>query len=144
GLGKDNSGRGLHEGEMELAEARAWLAQAEGKPDEALSLMKAIAEKVEVGTADGIIYPPVLPPREQVGDLLLAQKNPGEALRQFEANLKDNPNRFDGIYGAAQAAELSGDKVAAKKYFAELVKLGAHADHGSEPIGQAKTFLEGK
>jgi hypothetical protein len=144
GLSQDHSGLGIHHGEMELEEARAWLAQAEGKPEKAVELMKAIADKVEVGKADGIIYPPVIPPREQVGDLLLAEKDPEEALKQYQVGLKDAPNRFDGIYGAARAAELSGDTIAAKKYFAELVRLGEHADSGSEPIRQAKSFLEGK
>jgi hypothetical protein len=144
GLGKDMSGGGIHSGEMELDEARAWLAQAEGKPEEALSLMKAVATKVESGEADGLVYPPVIPAREQVGDLLLAQKNPQEALKQYQAGLKDAPNRFDGIYGAANAAELSGNEAAAKKYLAELVKLGENADAGSAPLNQAKSFLEGK
>jgi hypothetical protein len=144
GLGVDRTGRGIHYGEMELAEARAWLAQAEGKPDQAVNLMKAIAEKVESGKADGLVYPPVVPTREQVGDLLLAQKHPADALAQYEIDLKDAPNRFDGVYGAAQAAELSGNKVAAKKYFAELVKLGGHADADVAAIRQARQFLGGE
>jgi hypothetical protein len=143
GLGADRSGSGIHSGEMELEEARAWLAQAQGKPEEALRLLKAIATKVESGKADGLIYPPVVPPREQVGDLLLAQKNPAEALAQYEIDLKNAPNRFDGIYGAARAAELAGDKVRAKRYFAELVKLGDHADANVAAMQQARTYLGG-
>jgi hypothetical protein len=141
GFGADRSGRGIHYGEMELEEARAWLAQAEGKPDQAVSLMKAIAEKVESGKAEGLVYPPVIPAREQLGDLLVAQKHRQEALAQYEAGLKDAPNRFDGLYGAARAAELSGNKLAAKKYFAQLVKLGDHADPDSAAIQKARTFL---
>jgi hypothetical protein len=144
GLGRDNSGQGIHYGEMELAEARAWLAQAEGKPDQAVSLMKAIVEKVQSGKADGLIYPPLVPAREQLGDLLLAQKHPAEALAQYEIDLKDAPNRFDGIYGAARAAELAGDKVVARRYFAELVKLGGHADADVAAIQQARQFLAGE
>ena len=144
GLGHDNSGLGIHYGEMELAEARAWLAQAEGKPAEAASRMKAIAQKVEAGKADGLIYPPVLPAREQLGDLLLAQNHPGEALVEFQAGLKDAPNRFDSLYGAARAAALSGHNAAAKKYFAQLVKLGDHADANVTALQQAKRFLAGE
>ena len=144
GLGRDTSGQGIHYGEMELAEARAWLAQAEGKPDEAVSVMKAIADKVESGKADGLIYPPLIPAREQLGDLLLAQNHPAEALAQYEIDLKDAPNRFDGIYGAARGAELAGDRAAARKYFAELVKLGGHADADVAAIRQAKQFLGGE
>ena len=109
-----------------------------------LTLMKAIAAKEEAGKAEGLLYPPVLPSREQLGDLLVAQKHAKQALAEYETDLKNAPNRFDGIYGAAKAAELSGNKHAAKKYFAELVKLGRNADADSPPLNQARSFLEGK
>jgi hypothetical protein len=142
-LGEDPSGRGVHSGEVELQEARAWLAQAEGKPDEALSLMKAIVAKEGAGKAEPLDYPLVLPAHELLGDLLLEQKRSAEALPAYEADLKDAPNRFDGIYGAARAAQLSGNKVAAKGYFAALVKLGEQADSNSTPLEQARAFLAG-
>jgi hypothetical protein len=143
-LGADHSGRGLHTGEVELEQARAWLSQTEGKPDEALSLMQAIAAKEKAGKAEEMAYPPVLPSQEQMGDMLLTQNRPKEALAQFETALRDAPNRFDGLYGAARAAELSGNKVAAKKYFAALAKLGAHADPDTPALKEAVSFAGGK
>jgi hypothetical protein len=134
---------GLHAGEVELEEARAWLAQAEGKPDEALSLMKAIVAKEGAGKAEPLDYPLVLPAREQLGDLLLEQKRSAEALAAYKADLEESPNRFNGIYGAARAAQLSGNKAAAKKYFAALAKLGDHADSNLRPIEEARAFLSG-
>ena len=83
----------------------------------------------------------VLPAREQLGDLLLEQKNPKEALVQYEANLQDSPNRFDGLEGAARAAKLSGNEVLARKFSAALVKLGSHADADSPVLDQAKAYL---
>lgn len=142
-LGEDRSGRGVHDGEVELQEARAWLAQAEGKPSEALALMREIAEKEKSGKAVQIAYPLVLPAREQLGDLLLAQNRPSEALVEFQAALQDAPNRFDSIYGAARAAELSGNRAEAKKYFAALAELGAHADSNSPALDEAKAFVSG-
>jgi hypothetical protein len=142
-LGEDRYGLGIHEGEVELEEARAWLAQAEEKPEEALKLMRAITEKEKSGKAAALAYPPVLPSREQLADLLLAQNRPKEALAEYLANLRDAPNRFEGIYGAGRAAELAGNKVAAKKYFAELLKLGDHADASSAALEHARTFLAG-
>jgi tetratricopeptide (TPR) repeat protein len=142
-LAEDRSGQGLHDGEVELEEARAWLAQAEGKPQQARGLMRAIAEKAEAGKAEELLYPPVLPAREQLGDLLLVQKQPKEAFAEYQAALRDAPNRFDGIYGAARAAELSGNKATAKTYFAELVKLGDHADPGLPELEQARAFPAG-
>jgi uncharacterized protein HemY len=36
--------------------------------------------------------------------------------------LKFNPNRFDGLYGAAHAAELAGKTQEANTYYAQLTK----------------------
>ena len=143
GLGQDSSGRGIHFGEMELAEARAWLAQSQGRPDEALTLMKAIAAKVEAGKAESLVYPPVLPAREQVGDLLLEQKRPQEALAQYKLALQATPHRLDGLSGAARAAELAGNRTEARKYLADLEKLCEHADPDVPTLSEARRFLAG-
>jgi tetratricopeptide (TPR) repeat protein len=140
-LGEDRYGLGVHEGEVELQEARAWLAQSEGRPDEAEALMKAIAAKVEEGKAEPLSYPPVLPAREQVGDLLLEQKRPQEALAQYKLALQATPNRLNGLSGAARAAELAGNLAEAKKYFADLARLCVHADADVPILSETRRFL---
>jgi hypothetical protein len=102
----------------ELVEAKAWLAQAEGHNDEAVRLMKSIADKEEgeAESSQGI------PAHEMMGDMLLESKHPEAALVEYETALKTNPGRFDALYGAAQAAEQAGKHDQANEYFAKLVK----------------------
>ncbi len=142
-LAKDREGSGVHAGEVELEEARAWLAQADGQPAEALARLNAIVAKEASGGAEQITYPPVLPAREQLGDLLLAQERPKEALAAYEAALEEAPNRLASLYGAGRAARLAGDRAKAKEYFTQLVEVGAHADPDVAALREAKAFLSG-
>ena len=81
------------------------------------------------------------PMRELLGELLLAQKQPAEALRAFELSFKAAPNRFRGLYGAGQAAARSGDRARARQYFEKLVALSSHADSDRPELTEAKAFL---
>jgi tetratricopeptide (TPR) repeat protein len=56
--------------------------------------------------------------------LVLANR-PQEAVAEFEAVLKVAPNRFNALYGAATAAEASGNQAAAEKYFRKLTEVAA-------------------
>jgi len=60
--------------------------------------------------------------------MLLQMNRPAEALEQFEATLKKEPGRFRALYGAAHAAQLSGNHDASQKYFLELLTVCSHAD----------------
>jgi tetratricopeptide (TPR) repeat protein len=102
----------------ELIEARAWLAHAEGHHDEALRLLRTIADKEE-GEAEASQG---IPAHEMLGDMLLESKHPEEALVEYEATLKTNPGRFDALYGAAEAAEQAGKHDKANDYYSQLVK----------------------
>ena len=53
---------------------------------------------------------PIAPARELLGEMLLELKQPAAALKEFQATLKKEPNRFRAVYGAALSAELSGDR----------------------------------
>ena len=55
--------------------------------------------------------------------------------------LKENPNRYRGIYGAAQAAQAVGNREKAKAYFAKLVTLSKNADTERAELAQAKAYL---
>src|SRR5262249_19784956 len=54
--------------------------------------------------------------RELLGELLLALRRPAAALTAFEASQQRAPERFRGLYGAAQAAAQSNDIAQAKRY----------------------------
>ena len=107
---------------------RAWAALAEAKKEEALRQMKSAAE-LEDGTEKSAVTPgPLAPARELLGEMLLEMNEPAQALEQFEATLKKEPGRFRALYGAAHAAQLSGNRDTSQKYFRELLKVCSHAD----------------
>jgi tetratricopeptide (TPR) repeat protein len=119
--------------EIQKLAVRAWAALAAGKKEEALRQMKSAAE-LEDGTEKSAITPgPLAPARELLGEMLLQMNQPAQALEQFEATLKNEPGRFRALYGAAHAAQLSGNRDASERYFRELLKVCAHADKPGRP-----------
>jgi len=113
--------------EIQEIEIEAWAALAEGKKEEALQGMKAAAE-LEDKTESAVTPGPLAPARELLADMLLEMKQPAQALEQFEATLTKEPGRFRALYGAAHAAQLSGNTEASQWYFGELLKICEHAD----------------
>jgi hypothetical protein len=79
-----------------------------------------------------------------LGELLLELREPQHALKEFEAYLLVSPNRFNGLYGAAKAAELSGDRVKAGTFYAKLTALGERSDGKRPELQAAKVFLASK
>jgi tetratricopeptide (TPR) repeat protein len=100
-------------------EAAAWVAHAEGKDDEAITSMRALADKADKLGEE----PEGIPAREQLADMLLEAKRPQQALAEYQTDLKLNPNRFNGLYGAARAAEAAGHQSDASEYYALLLKI---------------------
>ncbi len=124
--------------------AAAWLAHAEGNDTDALTLMRSAAE-LEASTEKHPVTPgPIIPARELLGDMLLELKQPEQALREFETSLSDSPNRFNGLYGAARAAELLNDKKKAGNYYAKMVTLTAHADSDRPELQKIREFIAQK
>jgi hypothetical protein len=121
----------------------AWVAYARGEREEALATMRAAAER-EAGTEKHVITPgPLAPAREQLAEMLLAADRPAEALREFKAVQQVEPNRFRALYGAGRAAELAGDRAAAKRYYGRVVEIAASADASRPEIEAARAFLAG-
>ena len=126
---------------IQIEEVAAWLALAEGNPEEALATMRRAAE-LESATEKHPVTPgPIVPAYELLGDMLLELDQPVEALAAFEASLQDDPNRFRSLYGAANAAELGGDTEKAQAYYAALTALGENADGDRVELVAARTFL---
>src|SRR5262245_33725639 len=95
--------------EVQRLAAAAWIAQAEGRPQEAVSTMRSAADAEDASEKHPVTPGYVLPAREQLGDLLLEQGQPAEALRAYEAALVVAPGRLNGLRGAQRAAERAGD-----------------------------------
>lgn len=120
---------------------QAWVEYASGKQESALATMQQ-ALSLENATEKSAISPgPFAPAGEQLGELLLELKRPREALAAYQAALEKDADRFRGIYGAAIAAEASGDALLANKYFSKLVSVCEKADAERPELTQARAFL---
>jgi hypothetical protein len=130
--------------EIQITAASAWVARAEGKNEESLTLLRAAAD-AEDATEKHIVTPGhLLPAREMLGELLLEVGQPAQALKEFEASTEKEPNRFRATYGAARAAELSGDHTKARTYYTKLMAIADKADGTRPELRQAKTYLARK
>lgn len=120
--------------------AEGWLAQAEGRSDEALRLMRAAADLDDATEKHPVTPGAVLPAREQLGELLLELGRPAEALPAFEASLKRAPRRLAGLYGAARAARLAGDSAHAARYYGQLAELTRSGDAARPEVREARAY----
>jgi len=123
----------------DLREAEAWLAFAKGKSDEALQELRAAADRQDKNGGESVS----IPAREMLADMLLDLKRPAEAIAEYRTVLKNSPNRFDGLLGAARSAQASGDAGRAQSFYAKLAEIcGAGADRPE--LAEAKTYLAQK
>jgi len=84
----------------------AWSSQAGGRSKEAESQMRAAADQEDAMEKLPVTPGPIVPAREQLGELLLQQHRPVEAAEAFKASLVNAPDRKNGIDGL-HAAEHS-------------------------------------
>jgi hypothetical protein len=109
--------------EIQHREAQAWLAYAEKKRDEAVTLMRAAADLEDSTDKHPVTPGAILPAREQLADLLYELNRPDAALSEYEASLKLAPARLNSYLGAAQAAGRSGQADKAKMYKDRLLAM---------------------
>jgi len=119
----------------------SWIAYAEGARDQAVKLMRDAAGSEDASVKHVAMENRLYPMRELLGELLLQMGQAASALREFEAALKENPNRYRGLAGAAQAADLAGERQKAREYFEKLVVMSGKADATRPEIARAKAFL---
>jgi tetratricopeptide (TPR) repeat protein len=109
-------------------ELSAWLAHVEGQRESSVALMREAAE-LETSTPKASVTPgPTLPVHELLGDLLMEQKQPAEALVAYQRTLELYPRRFNGLLGAARAAHALGDAALARTFYQALLEV---ADGGT-------------
>jgi tetratricopeptide (TPR) repeat protein len=114
--------------EIERLSAAGWIAMAEGRTEQAESLLRAAADQEDATEKPGTAPGPLMPARELLADMLLELKQPGQALREYERATRNEPNRFWSIFGSARAAQLSGDREKAARYYRRLLEICRHAD----------------
>ena len=143
-LAKANQAYWADRSEEQMLAVTAWIAFKEGDRDRAPKLMRAAADGEDGSVKHVAMENRLYPLRELLADLLLEMGQPADALKEYEAALAANPNRYRGFLGAARAAEKAGDRKKAADYFAKLVALSSKADTERPEIRQAKAFLETK
>jgi tetratricopeptide (TPR) repeat protein len=127
------------EQEKHMSTAEVWILFAEGKREDAVKEMRAIADRQDAKGVDSLS----IPAREMLGDMLMELKRPADALAEYKIALKNSPNRFDSLYGAARSAKDSGDASGAQTFYAKLSEIcPAGADRPE--LAEAKTYLAQK
>src|SRR6185369_3822859 len=97
--------------------AAAWLALAEGRKREAMAEMRQAADLEDRSGKHVAMENRLSPMRELLGELLLEANEPAQALKEFEASLRDNPNRYRSFAGAAKASVQLGNRTGAKYFY---------------------------
>jgi predicted Zn-dependent protease len=120
--------------------AQAWLLFAEDTYDDAVEALRPLADKADsLGDEPGDV-----PVREMIADILLEAKRPQQALAEYQTDLKFNPNRFDGLYGAARAAEAAGKQSDANEYYALLLKVCDGSNSTRPELSRARELVAQK
>ena len=126
--------------EMNRMEAEAWFAHTQGQNDEALAILRKVSDKEDSVGAEQAW----MPAREMLADMLLDLNRPQEALAEYDLALKFNPNRFDGLSGAARAAEMAGKNDKAAAYYAQLLKSCEKSSSTRPELARAKELVAKK
>ena len=127
---------------IQIKASQAWILFAEGEKYNALDLIiRRLKWKTQLKKV--LLLPgEVIPARELLGDMLLQMNNNVEALQAYQTDLKRHPNRFNGLYGAGFAAEMSGDTKKAKFYYHQLLAMTVNKSTRIELV-KARFFLKG-
>jgi tetratricopeptide (TPR) repeat protein len=119
-VGEDLFARNIRVLRLEL---NAWVAHVAGQRESSIAMMREAAE-LEASTPKHAVTPgPTLPAHELLGDLLMEQIRPREALAAYKRSMEFYPRRFNSLLGAARSAHALGDKSLARSFYQELLKV---------------------
>jgi tetratricopeptide (TPR) repeat protein len=105
-------------------ETRSWIDFTRGNLKDAVALLEPLADRqAKIGKGEVEI-----PAREMLAEMLLLSGQPTEALTQYRQSLSSDPNRFNALLGAEQAAQQSGQPRLAESYYRTLLANCPHAD----------------
>ena len=101
----------------------AWVALSDRAIDQAVTVMRQAADGEDASIKHVAMENRLYPMRELLADLLLEAGRAKEAATEYARALKQTPNRYRGLFGAARAAEAIGDATAARGYYARVIEL---------------------
>ena len=144
GLQKANQSYWAEQVEVQVLCAQAWLNQAQGKQAEASKLMRAAADLEDGSEKHVAMENRLYPMRELLADMLLANGDATEALKEYETSMKNTPNRLRGWYGAARAATVVGDATKIVEYTRRLAQLTRDGDGTRPEVSKARLIGMGR
>ena len=121
--------------------ARAWWRFSAGDTTRALAQAHAAADREDVTEKHPITPAELLPARELEADMHLAAGHYAAARAAYQAALMREPHRARSVFGAARAAELAGDRLAALAGYREYLALMERADGDRPEIAVARRFV---
>ena len=86
-------------------EAQAWRAQALGRAQEAEADLRGAADREDALEKLPVTPGPIVPAREQLGELLLQQRRFEESLAAFQASLRSAPGRKGALEGIQRSLQ---------------------------------------
>jgi tetratricopeptide (TPR) repeat protein len=127
--------------EAQRLTAAAWVAHSRGDEASAVQLARDAAALEETVEKHPVTPGPLLPARELEADLLMELGRPAEALASYEKTLEREPRRARALFGAARAAEQSGNDSKARTLYGELAELMSGADPDRPEPAAAREYL---
>jgi DNA repair exonuclease SbcCD ATPase subunit len=91
-------------------EVEAWSDQANQRAQLAEEILRAAADEEDAMEKLPVTPGPIVPAREQLGELLLAQNRATDATVAFRSALAEAPNRRGATQGIARASQMIGEK----------------------------------
>lgn len=137
---KQNNTYWANQVEVQRREVVGWIAEKSGKSTDAIAMMRSAAELEESMDKAAVTPGAVTPAREMLAQVLLLEHRSQEALAEYESVLKVAPNRFNALYGAGSAAEVSGNASVANRYFQQLTQT-AVGDERPELVTARKKIM---
>jgi tetratricopeptide (TPR) repeat protein len=141
-IAKQNNSYWSNQVEVERREVAAWIAQQNGKSEDALKLARSAAELEESMDKAAVTPGAVTPAREMLAELLMIGHQAKESLVEYQAVLQLSPNRFNALYGAAKSAEASGDASTASGYFRKLTEVAVGDERPELKTARQKLVAE--
>ncbi|KAL6067774.1 Tetratricopeptide repeat protein [Balamuthia mandrillaris] len=97
--------------------AKAYILEAEGHINEAIKILAEAADTEDAFPKPSVKPSVVYPAREQLADMLLKYKRCEAARNNYKLLLELQPNRYNAIFGMAQAAEQCNEPQTAVRHF---------------------------
>jgi tetratricopeptide (TPR) repeat protein len=119
---------------IQMKSLEGWINFKKGNKEATLQLMNEAADLEDKTEKHPVTPCEVIPARELLGDMLMEMKLWKDALVAYESDLKKHPNRFNGLCGAAKAAEKLNDRQHAEQYYKQLLSFAGNSSR-SEVTG---------